>query len=376
MATTLQTSGVPTDYYAPNYKVEVGGKELGPDIRGDVLDVKVVMDMDNMTSCDLTVNNWDDRKRVFKYSDTETFDIGKQIHVQMGYADRLVSMMRGQVSSLSPRFPESGPSTIGVSALDGMLALRDKNPGPDDVKQFVNKADYEIAQIVAQRNKLKVVVTPEGEKHAIVVQKNQDDAQFLIERAKRIDFDCYVLTDPGSGEATLHFEKPRDGRQGGSRVYQFEWGKNLINFTPTLNMGNQVSEVTVNGWNPNTKKGISKTARLEDLPCKGKGLTGPGAVMKSLGSKNKVVVKEPVTSEQEARDLAISLLAERAYDFLTGTGQVIGLPDMRPGDNLELKGLGTRFSGLYYVKRVEHSLGSSGYKTDFQVRRICDGGLA
>jgi phage protein D len=41
---------------------------------------------------------------------------------------------------------------------------------------------------------------------------------------------------------------------------------------------------------------------------------------------------------------------------------------------LELKGLGKRFSGEYYVKKVEHTLGSNGYLTQFDVRRVFDGG--
>ena len=87
------------------------------------------------------------------------------------------------------------------------------------------------------------------------------------------------------------------------------------------------------------------------------------------------MVDAPVTTEQEAKDLAIARLRERAYEFITGTGQVIGLPDLRPGDNLELQGLGRRFTGQYYIKKIEHTLGASGYLTTFEVRRVFDGGV-
>ena len=80
-----------------------------------------------------------------------------------------------------------------------------------------------------------------------------------------------------------------------------------------------------------------------------------------------------VTSQEEAKNLALALLTERAGEFITGRGRVIGLPDLRPGDNLFLKFLGKRFSGEYYVKKVEHTLNSSGYMTDFEVRRLHDG---
>ena len=104
-------------------------------------------------------------------------------------------------------------------------------------------------------------------------------------------------------------------------------------------------------------------------------MSGPQAAQERLNGKSDIVVDQPVTSAQEARDLAISLLRERAYEYITGSGQVIGLPDLRPGDNVELPGLGKRFSGRYHVLKVEHSLGSSGYQTTFDVRNLFDGGL-
>lgn len=376
-AEPLARSGLPAvDYYAPDFRIEVEGRELEPQAIADILEVKVTLDLENLASCELSISNWDPDELTFKYSDTETFDVGNRVQVEMGYAGQLRSMLRGQVSTLSPRFPESGSPTIGVTALDGMLRLRDRQPQEGDVKRFENMADWRIAEIVAGRNGLRVQVTREGEVHDQVVQKNQDDAQFLMERAKRIDFDCYVQTDPDSGDDTLYFVRPTDGRTAGpTRIYNLVWGQSLIEFSPTLTLSRQVESVTVRGWSPATKSVISYTAEAADLPgSPGGGTSGPAAAARSMPGKQQTVIDAPVTSEQEARDLARSLLAERAYEFITGNGKVIGLPDLRPGDNLEIGGLGRRFSGLYYVKKVDHTLGSSGFTTAFEVRKVYDGG--
>lgn len=380
---SVNQPGLPTDYYAPDYRIEIEGQELDPKSKGDILEVKVVMDMENMTSFELNVNNWDDKTFFFKYSDKPTdpkqvtYDLGNRVHVKMGYAGNLLSMARGQITTLAPKFPESGSPTISISGLDGMLKLRDRKPTDKDIKKFVNQSDSDIATIIGQRNGLDVKVTKTTEKHDLVVQKNQDDAQFIMERAKRIDFDCFVQTDPDTGKDTLYFVKPTDGRSSDKiRVYEFEWGKNLINFSPQLTISRQVSKVTVRGWSAELKDVFEYTAEPKDLPGgggTGKGTSGPEAAEKQLNGKQEVVVDAPVTSQEEAKKLAISLLAERAYEFITGSGQVIGLPDLRPGDNVFLKNLGKRFSGEYYVKKVEHSLGNNGYTTNFDVRRVYDG---
>jgi Bacteriophage probable baseplate hub protein len=369
--------GLPTEYYAPDFLVEIEGQELDQESKADVLELKVVMDMENMTSCQLSVNNWDDRSFDLKYSDKATFDVGNRVHIQLGYAGELRSMMRGQISTLAPRFPESGQPSIDVSVLDGMLKLRDRKPAEGETKKYVDKADWQIAKTIAQRNGMRPVVTEDGETHKEVVQKNQDDASFLMERAKRIDFDCFVLTDPDSGQDTLNFVRPTDARDSSAtRVYEFVWGESLISFTPVLTLSRQVAKVTVKGWDPRTKEAISFTASTSDLPgSSGGGTSGPKVAEDTLGAKEEVVVDAPIQSEQEARELAVSLLRERAYEFITGTGRAIGIPDLRPGDNTKLKRLGKRFSGEYYVTKVEHTLSNAGYFTDFDVRSVYDGGL-
>lgn len=375
-----QSPGLPTDYYAPEFKLDVENHELDAATKGDVLEVKVVMDMENMTSADLTINNWDDTEYRFKYSETKTFDLANRVHVQLGYADRLVSMMRGQIATLSPRFPEAGPPTLQINVLDGMLRLRDAKPPEGKEKRYENVFDWEIAERIAERNGLKSNVTKSGPRHELVVQPNQSDATFLKERARRIDFDVFILTDPDSGEDTLHFVRPTDGRDDQPiKVYELVWGQSLIEFSPVLTLSRQVASVTVRGWDPRAKEPITATATEKDLPPVpgGGGQSGPAVAAKiGTGGKQEAVVDAPVFSQQEADELAKALLADRAYEFVTGSGRVIGLPDLRPGDNIRLLELGNRFSGTYYVKKVEHTLGSAGFITQFDVRRTFDPGVS
>ena len=143
----------------------------------------------------------------------------------------------------------------------------------------------------------------------------------------------------------------------------------LISFSPQLTLAKQVSKVTVRGWDPTTKTSIVQSASPGDLPAGAAGgKSGPALAATNFPNKQDVVVDCPVTSVQEAKALAVSLLRERAYEFITGSGQVIGVPDLRPGFNVRLSGLGQRFTQDYYVTKVEHTLGGSGYTTSFEAR--------
>jgi phage protein D len=373
--TTPLKAGLPhVDYYAPRFRVEIDGEQLSPATNGDILTLSVKMDLEQMASFDMTVANiatFRSAREVFKYSDGDRFDIGRQVHIKMGYADALLSMINGQITSVAPKFPQAGSPTLTVSGQDGMFKLKNKRPDETRTIQFLDMRDSEIAVAIAKDNNMDWQVDKSAPIHREVIQRMTDDATFLKERAARIDFDCYVGTNAQNGKAQLYFVKPTDGREGTRPTsFAYRWGENLLSFTPTVNLSDQVASVTVHGWDPDTKVPIVAKAGPDDLPGQpDAGESGPQLAQRTQAGKQDVVVDAPVTSQEEAAVLARSLLLRRAYKFITANGQVIGKPELRPGHTLDLSGLG-RFDGSYYVTRVEHQIDQNGYLTTFEARRM------
>jgi phage protein D len=369
--------GLPdVSYYAPGFRVEVEGVPLAPVTNGDVLSLSVKSDLERMGSFELSIANPFDVRRGFKYSDPNIFDIGRQVHVQMGYQGRFSSMITGQITTLSAQFPSSGTPTIMVSGQDGMFRLRDNRPEAGTTIQYINMTDYEIAREIAARNSLQVEVTEDGPRHVEVIQRMTDDATFLKERAARIDFQCYIRSAAEGGESTLCFVRPTDGRDSTALdSYSFRWGESLISFRPTINLTDQVGSVTVRGWDPITKQTIIGRAGPEDLPrTPGGGESGPAVAARTQQGKQDVIVDAPVTSQDDAFFLARSLLTQRAYRFVTASAQVIGKPELRAGLNVNITGVGSRFSGAYHVTSVDHNISNDGYTTSFEVRSMYQGG--
>lgn len=69
-------------------------------------------------------------------------------------------------------------------------------------------------------------------------------------------------------------------------------------------------------------------------------------------------------------------MINRAKDMVTGSGSVVGLPEVRAGRPLYICKLGARFSGRYLITSSTHSIGDSGYTTTFEKRmeRLKQGG--
>jgi len=380
MTTSTRSPGLPESYYAPAFVVEVEDKPLDPRTNGDVLEIVVRMDLDKLTSVDLKLNNYDDTTFDLKWTDSDRFAIGRRIHVQLGYADRVLSLMRGFITTLSPDFPADGPPTLGVGGIDALAKLNHSKP-PEHEVTYEKLRDYQIAQRIADRHGIPIEVTEQGPQHQLVVQRNVDDALFLRERARLIDFDVFMRTDPKTKQDKLFFVSPKDGRgQASIRTYVLRWGTvrnadvapNLIEFKPTVTAGRQVQSVTVRGWNPDTKQAISQTATVQNSPgVRGRPRrTGPdmAAELGGPSGRQDVVVDRPVATDEEALTLAKALLAHRSYEFHTARGKLIGLPDLQPDDNVEIHGVGVRFGGLYHVTSVTHTLNERGYLTEFEAR--------
>src|SRR5262245_3704953 len=99
-------------FYVPRFQVFVRGKKLPSDVVDDILQVTYKDNVNEIDSFSIDINNWDARERKFKFAPPlkdydGVFDPGTPIEIWMGYQDDMRQMMRGQITSLAPSFPES-----------------------------------------------------------------------------------------------------------------------------------------------------------------------------------------------------------------------------------------------------------------------------
>ena len=410
--TSERLPGLPDRFYAPDFRIEVEGRAIEPSLRANITEVAVTLDSEQLSGADLTINNQDtDINRLMEWLDSDVFRLGNRVRVHLGYAEPLVLTLTGPITTLSPQFPSGGAPAMTMHVADPLVVLQGSRPPKSDFP-YRDKQDWQIAQDVADRHHLRFEHdSNDGPVHRLVVQSNKDDLQFLKERAARIDRQVFMRPDEKTGENVLHFGTPTDERGGEPiRTWLMAWGSqpqtpdppppgdgtttppqsagapskppsaiptNMIDFRPTISASEQVQSVTVRGWDVETKSPINHTAFAAETP----GVigddedTGPAAALAVAGEggRHEVIIKAPVTTQQEAEQLAESVLAERAAKVIKATGTAIGQPAMRPGDNLEIHGVGRRFGGTYYVTKVTHTLNASGLLTAFTARKTYQG---
>jgi phage protein D len=361
----------------------VGGSALDQRVIHDILQVSYKDNIEEIDSFEIEINNWDAATRDFKYVDDHLFDPGKRIELWMGYygKDRLRLMIRGEITSLRPSFQAAGQPRLTISGLNLLHRLRTKQVS----KKYEGLTDSQIARQVCGRLNVDLVTDPKAqhneETYEYIIQKSQYDIIFLMERARRIGYDLFVIEDGQSKKSSLFFGPSQNVQK---VTYQLTYGlghhvagvgdgrigPSLAQFQPTLTTANQVAQVTVRGWDPKHKKEIVVKANRQDLRTTDAGLLGRhDAADQSFGQKEEIISEKPVSSVQEARTLATETLADIAKDMIKGSGATIGLPDLRAGRVVFLDGLGKRFSGRYFVTATTHTSGDGGYTTSFECRR-------
>src|SRR5260370_32539202 len=217
------------DFYVPAFRLMVQGEnEFVPN--NDILSVTYQDSLTEIASFDITVNNWDAERLTFKYSDGDTFDPWKDVELHMGYyrngQAELRRMLVGEITTMTPTFPQAGGPTLTVRALSLFHRFRTKQI----TKPFVNQTDTEIAKLlvdmIAQEinknaatarkdaPKLKVQIDPkdvennkETEKppNPYLLVNNQYPILFLMYGARRISYARTLDPLPRGADRTVTF---------------------------------------------------------------------------------------------------------------------------------------------------------------------------
>ena len=352
------------DFYAPSYAVRLGGDDLTRDLLLAVSQVEVDMVLGAASRFSFTLTDcYSHKLRTFKTGrGANVFDIiafGSEVDVCIGYGDAksMPVAISGVITEITTNFPDAGSPELSIAGYDhGFPLTLGKYSRP-----FTKSSDSDAAHRIASINNLGAIIEPTPHKHPQIEQNQESDWEFLKKLADRNFYKLYV-----DEQRKLHFAPPNDKA---GAVVRLVYGEGLLNFKPEANLARQVSHVEVHGWDPLTKKEIVGKAQAGQES----GLTGTSAgqhlnsFVRDPSKRPTLSLRQPVFTQAEADQRAKALLNDRSKQFLTGEGEAIGLPDLRPDRNVQLDGLGSPFSKTYYLQQTTHKIDTGGYRTRFKV---------
>jgi phage protein D len=322
--------------------VSVDGQKLEPAEDAALARVSVDLNMDLFGQCTLVFND----PKLALINSTK-FASGVAIKVEIGFASKLQKVFEGEVVALEPQFRRDLPPSLRVVCQESIhrLALSQMTRSFNDVD------DAEILTKIAQEHGL-TGDGPTGTKEHIL-QANVTDAVFLRRLAQkhgnflRLEGKKLVIGPPPKGaDITI---SPGDG---------------LTKLKVKIKSQQQVSEISVHGWDPKTKKEIVGKAKPQ-------GETGEGAKKHGGGKTLSFAGHEKVPADvATAEAMAKGRLKKMAEGFVTAQGQMIGDPRVVPGGMLQIDKISGGVDGGYRIDQARHEFAKHGYFIDFTCTRI------
>lgn len=295
--------------------------------------------------------------------DSGPFDLTKEIEIKAAKDDgEKVSLIKGEITALEPEFEEGMICELTVRGYDKSHRLLRETIS----KSYVNKKDSDLASDIAQQANLSAEVETTQAVYDHIYQHNQSNLEFLMQRAWRIGFECFVA------DGKLFFRKPPTSDSG----LTITWGNELLSFRPRITLAEQVDEVIVKGWDVEKQEAIIGRASRGNLYPKVDEPKDGASWAQRFGRGRLVIVDQPVISQAEADVLAAARLDEISGAFVEAEGVAFRRPDLRAGQMVKIEGLGRRFSGSYLVTSARHEFTPEGLKTYFAVRGTRSGLLA
>jgi hypothetical protein len=374
--------------YAPNFRIEIGGEPIPATMRASIIRVAYQDGLEGADRVEMVLAN-----EGMQWLDHELLEMDRSFSLSMGYApDPLEEMFVGEITGVTPAFPNSGIPTITVVAHDFLqrmtvgtkerafafnLPCIGKFPLPDPV----------IAELVSATNLLIPIVDPAGAalsfltllvtyaldpleaKNGIRIQKKQSDFDFLSTIAKENGWEMYIDHTMEPRGYMLRFQFLI---QEYSPSILLKWGESLVDFTPKLSTVGQVIGVSTRIWISSIQMELIIVLSWDfdresfDL------MVYPGIgnldEMMGTGKSEKVLSVEAVGPASAPKNI-LSELLPRLNNRITSSGSTMGNTSIRAGKVMQVDGIPGQFGGLYRVTSATHTIDNSGYKTQFDARK-------
>ncbi|MDQ7024436.1 MAG: VgrG-related protein [Anaerolineae bacterium] len=337
-----------TTAYLHSFSVDINGPlDEGIEIRIFRLEVDTTLGMASTFALYFHDNNG-------TLADDSTFELGKAIKIKtkgMGETSEAL-IFEGEITSVEPHFIADGEGT--------QFVVR----GYDKTHRLTKGTQRRVFKDATHSDIVKEILgdyllSPDAEsttpKYDHVFQDNISDRDF-IEGLARINGFTF-----GFADGKVYFKKPA-----GDTTVTMTWKEELLEFHPRINAVGMVDKVIVTGWNPVEKKEITGQATSSNSqPTSVTDSTKGIKVAKDFGASTYQAYIPDVKDPSAAEKIAQALLNTFNSAFVEAEGVVTGTTKLVAGTKLEVKEIGDRFNGTYFITSARHVIEENQYRVYF-----------
>ncbi|HZY41570.1 MAG TPA: contractile injection system protein, VgrG/Pvc8 family, partial [Anaerolineae bacterium] len=247
--------------------LKLGGADAPEELMHDLVNVEVDDSLHIPDMFSLQV-----RDPKMKWVDSDQLAAGQEVEIlAAGGSGSPQRLIIGEITAVEPDYPYGQAPVLNVRGYDRAHRLhRGKK-----TRTYQQMTDSDIVTKIAREYSLRPDVDPTTEVHSYILQNNQSDFEFVMERARRLGYNFLV------DDRALVFKKPSSLP---SETVELEYGVTLRQFRPRMSTASQFKEVVVRGWDAVNKREIVGRAGPQGAGGAGGNGGGPlGAAAGALG---------------------------------------------------------------------------------------------
>ncbi len=325
-----------------NIKVFAGGSELPGEFK--IASIDIHKEVNRIASADIFFADGNPSTQEFELSDKSNLEPGAEIEIKVGYTTESESFFKGIIVKHGVKIIH-GSSFTYIECKDKAVLMTIENKS----EIYEKKKDSEIFKsLISKYSGVSNDIEATTYKHPQILQYDSTDWDFLITRA---ELNGKVVTTIDNKVAI------KEAKVAGPDVI-LEYGTSILEFEADINAESQLSKVTAYAWDikkqENAEKEVSSASYEDTGSLKSSALAGK---MKKDGQK---LFHSGAIDPNELNDWGKSKLLRSKMSKFVGRIKSKGIPQINPGQTLEIKGIGKKFNGKVFITGVRQEI-SAGY---------------
>lgn len=311
--------------------------------------VSVVKEANQIPYARIQYLDGDISQEKFALSEAADFIPGNKIELKVGRDGKQVSVFKGIIVKHGIRASENGNGSLYLDCRDEAVALTlgRKN------KYFRDITDSDAVKQVLGGKAGTLEST--SVQHKELVQFYCTDWDFALSRAEMNS--CVLIVQDGK----VNMVKPA---LAGSPAITLVYGATIDEFDAEIDARTQWQEVSASSWS--YKDQAIKENTTSSVSFNEAGNLSGSNLAKAVSPSKLELRHSGLVSEPELKAWTESVMLKSRMAKIRGRAKIKGSPATKPGDTIELKGLGNRFNGLVYVSGVRHEYVEGIWSTQLQ----------
>lgn len=338
---TTQPSDLPT------FRIMSDGTQVSETYQ--VLSIVITKEVNRVSSARITFKDGMPSGEDFPISNSDDFIPGKAIEIQAGYHMEDETIFKGIVIKNNLKARKNKASVFEVTCSDEAVKMTVGRKN----KYFYESTDSDIIGEIAAAHNLDKDIADTTVTHQSMVQYFSTDWDFVVSRAEANG--KMVLTDLN----TL-VVKPPD--LSASPVLSLLYGGNILAFESEMDARDQFAGVKATSWDRANQETVESDA--EEFSGSLPGNIDPSTLSEVIGLDSFLLNHGGSLRDVELQAWANAQNQKSKISKVKGRIQIQGFGSVKPGDMVEIGGMGDRFNGKAFVSAVRHEIDTSNWVTN------------